>query len=962
MTIKELLSEIKDQCTSALWSKGVQLSRQDAVSGESITDEEVTLQVLDRSLGRGVLVQLWPNDLDWNSNCQCPQDPCFHVIAATISLKQAQDRGDRLPQSKSASGKLIYRFIDDQGELKLRRFVSKEDQEHKLNGFLTSHQQQATLDFTPSQEDIEIDRILIQGGGLFNGKTLHKIAPFLCKASERVFLDQDPVEVSEEPLSIMVHITDEGHGIKLKARLDLDIQKSFMNNIGLKGQVLHPVQNSRLNPGEHKLLKNGWLIPPQDLQKAATELIPALRKRAKVIDQSTNMPQLVSEVPRLVMNLQDDGIRLTATPMIVYGDPVHAKIIGREFIVTGTKIPIRNHELEKKLTDRLMRQTGLDVGQHRSYLGSEAVKYVHSLNQGQMELTGPGKHAFLDHGTITPAVSLDEHSVDLSFTAGNGGTANPDAVLQAWERNESMVRLNEGGWATLPRDWLSKFGARILALTANRADKEPLPPYMAPSLAELASEMGVEMKTQLMKLGEKLNQEKQEIPKAQLPEDLRAELRPYQQDGVNWLSFLKENQIGALLADDMGLGKTLQTISILQEPSLVVAPTSLLSNWLAEIKKFRPSLKVCMYHGSQRKIPPSYDVLLTSYGILRQDIETLSRLTFQVTVLDEAQYIKNPDSQAARAAFKLSTKFRLALTGTPVENSLEDLWSQFHFINPGLLGSLEHFKNRYLSDYRKLNTLHHKINPFLLRRLKRDVAKDLPPKTEQLLYVELSEEEKLTYQAVQATSRQEVMNRLEQGGGVMEALELLLRLRQACCHPGLLPNTSAEDSAKLNSLMDKIDICLAEGHKSIIFSQWTSFLDLIEERLQLKNIESLRLDGSTRNRQKIVDEFQDDLGPKVLVMSLKAGGVGLNLTKADHVFIMDPWWNPATEAQAADRAHRIGQENPVMVYKLVAKDTVEEKIIELQEKKRALADITVGQTSAEMKLEKSDILQLLNDL
>ena len=313
------------------------------------------------------------------------------------------------------------------------------------------------------------------------------------------------------------------------------------------------------------------------------------------------------------------------------------------------------------------------------------------------------------------------------------------------------------------------------------------------------------------------------------------------------------------------------------------------------------------------------------------DIEELKARHFKVLVLDEAQWIKNPDSKVTRAAYELNADFRLALSGTPVENSLEDLWSQFQFLNPGLLGQRQYFKDQYIKPILDnvpgaAASLQQKIKPFLLRRLKKEVAKELPPKTEKILYAELSEEERNLYASIMAASQKEVIEKVQQGASVFEALEALLRMRQACCHPSLIPGQQAFGSAKLDLLMKSLGTAIAEGHKALVFSQWTSFLDLMEPEFDKKGISYLRLDGSTRDRAGVVDSFQSSDGPSVLIMSLKAGGVGLNLSRADHVFIMDPWWNPAVEDQAADRAHRIGQENPVMVHPIVALDTVEEKI------------------------------------
>ena len=319
------------------------------------------------------------------------------------------------------------------------------------------------------------------------------------------------------------------------------------------------------------------------------------------------------------------------------------------------------------------------------------------------------------------------------------------------------------------------------------------------------------------------------------------------------------------------------------------------------------------------------DIVLTSYPILRNDIEVLQQVAWDTVILDESQNIKNPDSQVARAAYRLRGRWKATLSGTPVENRLDELWSQLHFTNPGLLGGRTDFQQRWaepigLGDDAAAARLRERIRPFVLRRMKREVAKDLPPRTDAVMYVELDETERATYDAIRAATQRDIVKLLESGGGVMAALEALLRLRQAACHTALLPGgmrpkATPQSSSKLERLMEALDDVVADGHRALVFSQWTSLLDLIEPHLDSAGVAFVRLDGSTTDRAGVVGTFQADNGPPVMLLSLKAGGTGLNLTAADHVFLVDPWWNPAVEDQAADRAHRIGQDRPVMVYR-----------------------------------------------
>jgi SNF2 family DNA or RNA helicase len=449
-----------------------------------------------------------------------------------------------------------------------------------------------------------------------------------------------------------------------------------------------------------------------------------------------------------------------------------------------------------------------------------------------------------------------------------------------------------------------------------------------------------------------------------IPADFRGELRPYQREGVAWLQALRDAGLGAVLADDMGLGKTVQALCAVRGRTLVVCPRSVIFNWQAEIARFRPALRVALYHGPRRELGDA-DVTVTTYATLRNDVDVLGRTRWDTVVLDEAQNIKNPDSQAARAAYALDAGFRLSLSGTPVENRLDELWSQLHFANRGLLGGRRDFAERYEApitdgDARAAERLRRRIRPFVLRRLKREVATELPPRTDAVLTCELEPSERAVYDAVRAAVRADVVERLGAGGGnVMAALEALLRLRQAACHVGLVPGHEAPTSSKIEALMDALGDVVADGHKALVFSQWTSLLDRVEPHLGAATIPFVRLDGATRDRGAVVAEFQHDGGPPVMLVSLTAGGTGLNLTAADHVFLMDPWWNPAVEDQAADRAHRIGQERPVLVYRMVAKDTVEERVLGLQERKRRVAEAALGGGGGAAAITREDIIELL---
>ncbi len=458
-----------------------------------------------------------------------------------------------------------------------------------------------------------------------------------------------------------------------------------------------------------------------------------------------------------------------------------------------------------------------------------------------------------------------------------------------------------------------------------------------------------------------------EIPVAPPPQGLQASLRDYQQQGLNWLQFLREHHLAGVLADDMGLGKTLQTLChILKEkeegrldrPCMVVAPTSLMGNWKREAARFTPDLKVLVLHGPQRKQHferiADHDLVLTTYPLLSRDGAHLGRHGYHMLVLDEAQVVKNDRSQAARQVRKLQARHRLCLTGTPLENHLGELWSLFDFLLPGFLGNSKLFRRIFRNPVEKegddaaSRRLARRIRPFLLRRTKQEVASELPPKTEMIRSVELEEEQRDLYESIRLAVHHRVKEEIADKGLARSSiiiLDALTKLRQVCCDPRLVKLDSAREvtrSAKLEMLMELLPEMIEEGRKVLLFSQFTTMLGLIEAEVKKAGIDYAKLTGQTRNRAEQIDKFQLGDAPLFLI-SLKAGGVGLNLTAADTVIHYDPWWNPAVERQATDRAHRIGQQNPVFVYKLISEGTVEEKIQAMQERKQKLADAMLDQ-------------------
>lgn len=476
------------------------------------------------------------------------------------------------------------------------------------------------------------------------------------------------------------------------------------------------------------------------------------------------------------------------------------------------------------------------------------------------------------------------------------------------------------------------------------------------------------------------------LPEITVPQGLKTALRDYQQLGLNWLQYLRELQFGGVLADDMGLGKTVQTLAHLQyekeqgrlkKASLIVAPTSLVTNWYEEAKRFTPELKVLIFHGLQRHRDDfdAYDLVISTYGLIHRDKARFLGYPFYYLILDEAQLIKNARTKTTQMVQQLQAQHRLCLTGTPLENNLGELWSLFHFLMPGLLGDAKQFRKSFRipiekhADNIQRERLVRRVTPFMLRRTKNQVARELPAKTEMTRMLELSGPQRDLYEAIRMSMEKKVREAIaKQGLGKSHIvlLDALLKLRQVCCDPRLLSLSEAsiahDSSIKLTSLMELLDNLMEEGRYVLVFSQFTSMLRLIEQALKKRDYPYLQLTGQTRNRHRVVSDFQEGKAP-IFLISLKAGGTGLNLTRADTVIHYDPWWNPAVEDQATDRSHRIGQENPVFVYKLIGAGTVEEVILGMQAKKRQLFEGILSSNMGEnMVLTDDDVSELFAPL
>jgi superfamily II DNA or RNA helicase len=576
---------------------------------------------------------------------------------------------------------------------------------------------------------------------------------------------------------------------------------------------------------------------------------------------------------------------------------------------------------------------------------------------------------------------VDWLNVQITWES-DGVTIDRKDIEQCLREGKKFVRLSDDSYAPLDADRVEAMVQREIELIASTGKNGKLPLSQAGRVQELLNQLPDAKVTATTKQLFKKLASIDEIKQIKKPRALKATLRPYQEQGLSWLKFVHDLGTGGILADDMGLGKTVETLALLllvkQENktlrALIVAPTSVVGNWVREIEKFAPSLTTSLWHGAgrkeQQKDLTSANVIITSYALLRRDIELLTKLKLDYVILDEAQAIKNPQSATAHAAKELTPNRRLALTGTPIENRLTEIWSIFDFVSPGILPPLAKFEERFSrpidqGDSKSAARLKAIIHPFILRRTKNEVAKDLPAKIESDKVIDLGPDQRAIYTQVLREVRAQVMGELDRLGMAKSQLHILAgltKLRQAACDPrllGLPRQFSHEDSAKVMAFRELIEEAEAGGHRVLVFSQFVSMLKILKNALDEDKVRYEYLDGSTQDRAERIDRFQDDPTISVFLISLKAGGSGLNLTGADTVIHFDPWWNPAVEDQASDRAHRIGQKKVVTVYRLVAAGTIEEKILELKEKKRELVSAVLTEDSGgAKKLSRSDLDEL----
>src|SRR5215469_17039829 len=629
------------------------------------------------------------------------------------------------------------------------------------------------------------------------------------------------------------------------------------------------------------------------------------------------------------------------------------------------------------------RASYLEPESARGLAASKLPPVVRALVEAGWHIDAEGK-IFRRPGSFRLEVSSGVDWFELHGEVDYGGTrARLPELLAALRRGNNMVQLDDGTYGMLPEAWLRRIDPLAGMGSAQNGHIHFTRSQAGLLDALLAAQPEARWDQAFARFRAELQQFGGEVKTAAQPEGFVGRLRDYQCEGLAWILCLQRFGFGGCLADDMGVGKTAQVLALLEMrrelrrigqpivPSLIVVPKSLVFNWKEEARHFTPQLRVLDHTGVARDGDAfaACDVILTTYGTLRRDILSLKDREFDYVILDEAQAVKNADTESSKAVRLLRGRYRLALSGTPVENHLGELWSLFEFLNPGMLGTASVFKlgggTMLNPDEKTRRLLSQALRPFILRRTKEQVARELPPKSEQTLYCEMEAAERRRYEDLRQHYRASLLKRIETQGlakSKIQVLEALLRLRQAACHPGLLSaERSSEPSAKLELLLEQLGDVLEAGHKALVFSQFTSFLKIVRNRLDRIGTVYEYLDGATRDRQRRVERFQTDEDCRAFLISLKAGGLGLNLTAAEYIFILDPWWNPAVEAQAVDRAHRIGQTRHVFAYRLITRDTVEEKVLELQKTKRDLAAAIIAADNSMIRdLGAEDLAFLLS--
>lgn len=819
----------------------------------------------------------------------------------------------------------------------------------------------------------------------------------LVELSKHLLVPQFSIQHNGNKFEMACYVKPEGvaHGLEEN---ELNSSLLFLYN-----HTVYTWQSTEgIEKAEQFLPKGILKIKEDDWQQTMSKLVMPLTKEYKVDFDKSLISEVKDGEPEAKLFLHEKGEYLVFQPIFSYkGFDTKAKDKDEVIIPNGNKVIVvhRNREAEQNFTEKLRTLHSNFISFDDGALalkGNEVLKnnwfflFVDAMNESKTPVYGFESLKNFRFNTAKPQthIYISSHTdwfdakVDVVF---GDQKVNVTEIKKALVNKQQFVQLNDGTLGILPEEWLKKY-ALLFRVGEGKTDQLKLSKYHLSVIDELYENRSAEELTiQLEEKYERLR-EFDTIKEIQPPENLQQVLRPYQISGFQWLNYLTEVGWSGILADDMGLGKTVQALSFLQHyyqehdgkmMALVVCPTTLIYNWENEIKKFTPSLEYYIHHGPLRSRNLNellkHHVIITTYGTLRSDIKTFVQLKLDYVILDESQAIKNPSSKVTKAASLLNAKNRLCMSGTPLQNNTFDIYAQMNFLNPGMLGSIEFFRQEFAIPIDKFGEQEQKehlkkiLYPFILRRTKEQVAKDLPEKTETVLFCEMEDEQRKIYDAYRNDYRSKIMGTIEEQGiqkSQLTILQGLMKLRQICDSPAILNEEEKfpNHSIKLEELAREITENIG-NHKALIFSQFLGMLALIKEKLTQLNVKFEYFDGSTPapDREKAIQAFQNDEETRVFLISLKAGGVGLNLTAADYVYIVDPWWNPAVEQQAIDRTHRIGQTKNIFAYRMICKDTIEDKIMQLQEKKRMLAKELISDDATFVKaLTREDVEYLFS--
>lgn len=738
-------------------------------------------------------------------------------------------------------------------------------------------------------------------------------------------------------------------------------------------------------------------VPLNEWPQVLQEILLPLTQEYTIDFGALTQEHLTNVDPEMYIQLHESGDYIVFQPIFTYNGHSATNNMAKPILVVENNIIQtieRNLIAEKALAQHIQTLHPEFVTTEESYdvllKGKEVLKqnwlfmFMQAMQEAKIPVQGwekLKKFRFNTHKATTQisiGSQTDWFDVDVQVSFGNQ-QASIAQIKKALTAQQSYVQLTDGSLGILDAEWIKKYS--LLFKIAESNQKQLKVTHHHVSIIEELFENKSEIET-YTQLYAKIKQLKNagQVSKIGAPAELQNILRSYQTEGFQWLCHLHYIGWGGILADDMGLGKTIQALSFLLHLKqtqqtikvLIISPTTLLYNWENEIKKFTPQLSYHIHHGNQRTLTATtfdtVEIILTTYGTLRSDIELFTKIIFDYVVLDESQFIKNPTSKAAKAATLLQAKNKLCLSGTPLQNNTFDIYAQMHFLNPGMLGSIEHFKQHFAAPIDKMNDentkeqLHKILQPFMLRRTKEQVASDLPPKTETVLYCEMGTEQRRIYETYRHVYRDKILGLINEQGiqkSQFTILQGLMKLRQICNSPAILKEaeTSTAHSVKLDELTRELSENIG-NHKALVFSQFLGMLSLIKEKLTEMHIPFVCFDGSTSavGRETAVQQFQQNEDCRVFLISLKAGGVGLNLTAADYVYLIDPWWNPAVEQQAIDRTHRIGQNKNVFAYRMICKNSIEDKILKLQDKKRLLAkELISNDAGFTASLSKDDL-------